>query len=90
MSSNGYETRVKRLPVSSVVFRAEAVGNMDRRFGSDTVYFPFHVIDSNGEAWAALATRDELNRMIARADKNPEDIGEPAGLLRRIFAWVLR
>jgi hypothetical protein len=81
---------IKRLPVCGVVYRSEMVANLERRFGSDTVYFPFYVVDSDGRPSRALATRDEINRMIARGAANQEDLGPPASGLRRLLAWWFR
>jgi len=80
----------ERPPVCGVIYWTEAVDNTERRFGSDTRYIPFHVVDEAGFTRPAAMTRAELNACIARGHANPEDISKPAGALRRALAWLLR
>lgn len=81
---------IRRLPVSSVIYRTEAVGNINPHPAADFVYYPFKVVDADGEVFDALATREELARMIDRGRRNREDVGPAAGALRRAFSWLLR
>lgn len=81
---------MKRLPVCSVIYRSEAVGNINPHPAADFVYYPFKVVDADGEVFDALATREDLARMIERGRKNREDVGPAAGSVRRLLAWLLR
>jgi hypothetical protein len=76
--------------IASVLYRMEIIGNRRRNPAADQVYYPLHVVDEAGMCQFALATAEDLARMIERGRKNPEDRVKPAGGLRRLFAWWFR
>ncbi len=60
--------------MKSKIHLAEKVENKDRRFGSQLEYFPVMVAYSGGETSPALFTKSQIEKAIARAERNPEDI----------------
>jgi hypothetical protein len=79
---------VKR--IASVLYRMEIVGNRRGHPAADQIYYPLHVVDEAGMTHFALATVEDLARMIERGRRNPEDRVKPAGAFRRMLAWWLR
>jgi hypothetical protein len=73
------------MAVESVLYKSEKVENTDRKFGSDTEYYPIYIKRDNGEIVPALFTIDQIHVAIDRATKNPEDIDEKANWLEKIF-----
>lgn len=67
----------------SEIRMSEAVDNTERKFGEALEYFPAKVVRKDGsEAWA-MFTESDLERAIARAEKNKEDI--PKSIWEKIF-----
>jgi hypothetical protein len=60
--------------VKSKVLLEEEVLNTERKFGSDTKYFPAYVKFTDGEHLPAMFTLDQIEDAIERANKNPEDM----------------
>jgi hypothetical protein len=56
----------------------EVVENKERKFGSDTKYYPCIIEISGilGYSENALFTRKQINEAIIRAERNPEDLPE--------------
>jgi len=56
----------------------EVVENTERKFGSDTKYYPCKIEISGklGYSENALFTRNQIDEAIERAERNPEDIPE--------------
>jgi hypothetical protein len=79
---------VKR--IASVLYRTEIIGNRRAHPAADQVYYPMHVVDEAGMAHFALATVEDMQRMIERGRRNPDDRVKPAGGLRRLWAWWFR
>ena len=54
----------------------EAVENKERKFGSNTKYYPAEIIISSklGYTEYALFTREQIDVAMKRAERNPEDI----------------
>lgn len=58
--------------VHSVIYLKEVVANTDRKFGSDTAYYPAWV-DTTVRYVPAVFTAHEIEMAVERAKKNPED-----------------
>lgn len=71
--------------VKSRIYMDEQVDNKDRRFGSETTYYPVYVTRADGEEVEALFTINQIESAILRGKKNPEDMPEMAGWLERVF-----
>ncbi len=67
---------------SKILFENK-VDNTERTFGSATEYHPVKVVRAEGDEVWAMFTENEINKAIARADKNKEDI--PQSVWQRIF-----
>ncbi len=76
--------------IASVIYRNEIIGNRRAHPAADQVAYPFTVVDEAGMTHFAMATVEDLARMIERGRKNPEDRVKPAGGLRRLLAWWFR
>ena len=58
---------------SKIIFE-EVVGNEDRKFGSNKLYYPCRIEDGKGRKRNALFTSDQLKVAMERANRNLEDI----------------
>ena len=64
--------------LGSKIIIDEVIDNKDRKFGSDTVYYPVRIVISEDLEYeeTALFTADQIKIAIERAEYNPEDIEE--------------
>lgn len=76
--------------IASVIYRSEIIGNRRAHPAADQIYYPIQIVDEAGMAHFALATVEDMQRMIERGRRNPEDRVKPAGGLRRLWAWWFR
>ena len=65
------------MSVKSRIFTSEAVTNTVRHAAADTVYLVAYVELQDGTLKPALFTDGELQKAMARAAKNPEDLQPP-------------
>jgi hypothetical protein len=65
----------------------EVVENKERKFGSDTMYYPCEIEISGilGYSEHALFTRKQIDDAIIRAERNPEDLTEDKTFWERLF-----
>lgn len=68
---------------SSKIDLTDMVENKERKFGSALYYLPVKVNDKDGYTQWAMFTESEVEKAIARANKNKEDI--PKSLWKSIF-----
>jgi hypothetical protein len=61
------------MAIKSAVFVKEEINNAEKKFGAASSYYPFWVVDENGEYSFALLTLRELETALERGSKNPED-----------------
>lgn len=60
--------------MKSKIYLEEMVDNKGREFGSALEYYPIRIEDENGTVYNALFTKSQLDKAMARADRNPEDV----------------
>lgn len=61
------------MSITSQIDPAEYVGNRDRKFGAENIYYPAYVRTPRG--WRpALFTANQMQEAMARAEKNAEDV----------------
>lgn len=70
--------------IDSKIETNERVVNKQRKFGSNTEYFPAYVIDDTGEKIPVLFTKNQLDVAAKRAERNMEDMPEDTGW----FDWL--
>jgi hypothetical protein len=74
------------MSVKSSLFKDEKVVNADRRFGSNTEYYPCYITRGDGAVVPALFTQHQIAEAVERAAKNPEDVDDRATWLDKIFS----
>jgi hypothetical protein len=62
----------------------EAVENKDPHHLANDFYYPCSIY-KDGKKTPALFTKNQINRAIQRAERNPEDFPEKNSLWRKIF-----
>ncbi len=62
--------------MKSLIELEEVVENKERRFGQNLQYFPCKVVDADGKEHNALFSASQIEKAVARADTNPEDVPE--------------
>ena len=62
--------------MKSKIILAESVLNEDRKFGSQSAYFPCEIKYVEGRIVPALFTESQIEEATERAARNPEDIPE--------------
>ena len=60
--------------MKSKLYLNERVDNKDFTFGELKNYFPVIILDKDGKRQHGLLTKNDIKTIIARADKNKEDM----------------
>jgi len=71
--------------IDSKIYLKELVENTERRFGSDTEYYPVYIEDKNGDVYPALFTCAQIEAAMHRASVNTEDMPEED---KSFFDWL--
>lgn len=71
--------------MDSIIELKEVVDNHDRRFGSNTEYFPCKIVLIDGTIKNALFTQSMIDNAISRAERNPEDIPQDMSFWASLF-----
>jgi hypothetical protein len=70
--------------MESKIVLEESIINTERRFGSNTNYYPAIVTNTDGVEANALFTKDQIDIAIERAERNPEDIAKD----QTFWSWL--
>lgn len=73
------------MSIDSKILLKEEVENKERKFGSNTSYFPAYVELLDGTEFPALFTKKQLDEAMARAARNSEDLPKESG---NFFTWL--
>ena len=71
--------------MDSKILMKEVVENKDRRFGSNTEYYPCRIEMVDGTTKNALFTQSMIDNAISRAERNPEDIPQDMSFWASLF-----
>ena len=72
----------------STIYESERLPNKNRKFGAALDYYPA-MLDTDGVAGdiPLLFTADDINKAMARAAKNPEDMPPARGFWAAFWRW---